>query len=252
MQGNFSADGPGMTSFLNTLAQRYLERKGFHVLHSTQFRPDLPPSFWNLWSKISPYTLTSPERGYALYQGIHHLEQRGIEGDFVECGVYKGGSTMLAALTLLETKNTNRTLWLYDTYEGMPAPTAEDRIASSGQPVQERWTQGWWKSPLEEVRQRVEATGYPKEKLEFVVGDVAHTLPTQKPEKIALLRLDTDWYESTKIELEVLYPLLAPGGILIIDDYGHFTGARKAVDEYFATPPLFHRLDYTGRMIQKM
>ena len=94
------------------------------------------------------------------------------------------------------------------------------------------------------------------------MGDVAQTLKTYRPEKIALLRLDTDWYESTKIELEVLYPLLVPGGILIIDDYGHFTGARKAVDEYFARltteevaggahPPLFHRLDYTGRMMQK-
>ena len=88
----------------------------------------------------------------------------------------------------------------------------------------------------------------------MIQGDVAETLLESKnlPEKIAILRLDTDWYESTRIELERLYPLLEPGGVLIIDDYGHFDGARKAVDEYFkAERPWMHYVDYTCRLILK-
>lgn len=88
--------------------------------------------------------------------------------------------------------------------------------------------------------------------LEFVIGPVEETLITKVPERIALLRLDTDWYESTRAELEYLYPRLVVGGVLIVDDYGHWKGARKAVDEYFAAlgndAPLLNRLDYTGRM----
>ena len=90
--------------------------------------------------------------------------------------------------------------------------------------------------------------------VKLIQGDVAETLLESKnlPEKIAILRLDTDWYESTRIELERLYPLLEPGGVLIIDDYGHFDGARKAVDEYFkAERPWMHYVDYTCRLILK-
>ena len=77
-------------------------------------------------------------------------------------------------------------------------------------------------------------TGYPPERIHFVRGPVEETLPAGAPDEIALLRLDTDWYESTRHELEHLYPRLAAGGVLLVDDYGHWEGARKAVDEYFA------------------
>jgi O-methyltransferase len=112
----------------------------------------------------------------------------------------------------------------------------------------------WMEASIEDVKQNMLSTGYPTEQLHFIKGDVQETIPATVPDRIALLRLDTDWYASTLHELQHLYPLLVPGGVLIIDDYGHFDGARQAVDEYFAeqgTPILLHRLDYTGRMIVK-
>jgi hypothetical protein len=136
----------------------------------------------------------------------------------------------------------------------MTPPSEEDRIASSGQKVSERWEEGWWAVSEEDVRDNMESTGYPMDKIMFIKGKVEETLDSGLPERISILRLDTDWYESTRKELKVLYPLLSPGGILIIDDYGHFTGARKAVDEFLASEPgpLFPaRTDYTGRIMMK-
>lgn len=107
---------------------------------------------------------------------------------------------------------------------------------------------------LEEVRSNLLGTGYPAERVTFVKGRVEDTLPRVLPGPIALLRLDTAYYESTKRELEQLYPLLVLGGVLIIDDYGHWKGARRAVDEYFAASglrPFLHRIDYTGRLVLK-
>jgi len=136
-------------------------------------------------------------------------------------------------------------------------PTDEDKIAFTGQKVGDRWEENWWAAGLEEVRGVMEATGYPEEHVHFIPGDVAKTLRPEGsvlPQEIALLRLDTDWYESTRLELEVLYPLLVSLGVLIIDDYGHFEGARKAVDEYWARlrpKPLLQRIDYTGRLVIK-
>ena len=94
-------------------------------------------------------------------------------------------------------------------------------------------------------------TGYPMAQIQFVSGMVEQTLLKQKPEKVALLRLDTDWYESTKCELEQLFPRLVPGAVLIIDDYGHWDGCRRAVDEYFEQHQvrmLLNRIDYTARI----
>lgn len=255
-------------------AKQYLEHQGYGVIHHTQFRDDFDDHFLALWDRVKAYTLTSPERGYGLFQALNYLSKTQVPGDVVECGVYQGGSMLLAALTLLaliqdptkptmgsssETENpTLPNLWLYDTYEGMTPPTQWDKIQSTGQLVQDRWQEGWWKAPLEGVKQVMDRSGYPKEQLYFVQGDVVQTLQSQGPNQISLLRLDTDWYESTKVELEILYPRLSPGGVLIIDDYGHFTGARKAVDEYFdllhhqgQPVPMLHRLDYTGRLAIK-
>ena len=112
----------------------------------------------------------------------------------------------------------------------------------------------WAYAPEDIVRKNMESTKYPSDKIKYIRGKVEDTLNETKPESIALLRLDTDWYESTKAEMDALYPLIAKGGVLIIDDYGHFEGARKAIDEYFDSvkeQPLMHRIDYTGRMIIK-
>ena len=150
---------------------------------------------------------------------------------------------------------------MYDTFEGMSAPTKEDYSFRSGDAM-EKFNQtkfnnkssSWCYASLEDVKNTLSFSNYPKENIHYIKGMVEETIPKLIPEKIALLRLDTDWYESTKHELEYLYPLLAPGGVLIIDDYGHWDGCRKAVDEYFSTlkkKPLLIRLDYTGRVAIK-
>jgi len=113
----------------------------------------------------------------------------------------------------------------------------------------------WAVADIEDVRRNMASTGYPQDLVRYLKGPVEQTLPALGPPgPIALLRLDTDWYESTKHELMHLFPLVRPGGILIIDDYGHWEGARKAVDEYFAAtgrPFFLHRIDYTGRLLVK-
>lgn len=237
-----------------------LKEKGWGLIPPGQFRSDFPDQFKELWEAVSPYTMTSAERGFALYEALHYLDSHGIEGDFVECGIWKGGSSLLAALTLKQL-TLQRRLFLYDTFTGMPEPSEEDRIASTGEAVHDRWetTPDWWAEPLPAVRENLVSGGCIEEDLHLIAGDVLETLKTESTEQseppvpgtIALLRLDTDWYESTKHELEVLYPRLVSGGILIIDDYGHFEGARKAVDEYFRDnppQPFLARVDYTGRI----
>jgi hypothetical protein len=96
--------------------------------------------------------------------------------------------------------------------------------------------------------------GYPEERIHFVPGRVEETLPQNAPKDIALLRLDTDWYASTKHELQHLYPRLVPGGVLIVDDYGYWQGARQAVDEYLSENGLallLNRIDHTARIAVK-
>jgi O-methyltransferase len=216
---------------------------------------DMDSEFFPLWEQVEPFTMTSIERGYSLYTAVEYLVRSGIGGDFIECGVWKGGSCMLMALTLLKNRTSDRTLFLFDTFSGMTTPSEFDLIAHNRRPVAEKWDSfSSWAAGVAEVKQNLTVTGYPPAQLQFVQGDVAETLCEHAPPKAALIRLDTDWYESTKIELELLYPRLVPGGVIIIDDYGHFTGARKAVDEYFETavhPVLFHRVDYTGRTAVK-
>ncbi len=205
-------------------------------------------------------TLTTAPRIAALCESVEYIVGAGIEGALVECGVWRGGSMMAAALTLQRLGHSERELYLFDTYSGMPEPGAED-VASpyDGYSPQKRWRRQarlgkeWAGVPVEEVRKRLEGTGYPPERLHLVPGMVEDTIPEQAPAEIALLRLDTDWYASTKHELEQLYPRLAEGGVLIVDDYGHYEGARRAVDEYFATqePVLLNRIDFSGRLVIK-
>lgn len=223
------------------------------------YPPDFDETMIDLHRRVAPYTMTSPERLYALRRGVEHVVERGISGAIVECGVWRGGSMMAVAYTLQELDSL-RDLYLFDTFEGMTPPTDTDRdihgeLASDRLAEEDRATGwGWAVSPRDEVEQNLRATGYDPDRIIYVEGRVEDTVPAHAPEDIALLRLDTDWYESTKHELEHLYPRLAPGGILIIDDYGHWSGAKRAVDEYLRDHdlPLFlHRIDYTGRIAVK-
>lgn len=218
--------------------------------------PDFSPEDAALWKLVAPHTMTSPERVFALRQAVRYVVEAKVPGDIVECGVWKGGSMMAVARTLLDLGSRDRALHLFDTYEGMPAPTGED-VSYTGEPAERQLDAAakddlvWAMAGLEQVKANVLSTGYPAERIRFVKGKVEDTIPAHAPEKIALLRLDTDWYESTRHELIHLYPRLSPGGVLIIDDYGHWQGARRAVDEYFAgtkAPILLNRIDYTGRL----
>ena len=222
--------------------------------------PDLARRHRAIYRQVRPYTMTGTDRVAALCQGIAHIEAQGIAGAVVECGVWKGGSMMAAALALLQHGSTCRPLYLFDTYAGMPAPQPVDRDHAG------RSAADWLReaSPaaamvraecsLAQVREAMFRTRYPWEKIVFVPGRVEATLPAAAPARIALLRLDTDWYESTYHELEHLWPRLAAGGVLIVDDYGHWQGARRAVDEYFARQGIdvpLHAIDYTGRLVVK-
>jgi hypothetical protein len=217
---------------------------------------DADKDFQLVYAKIKAYTMVDPERCYALYKAVQYMIRKEIKGDFAECGVWKGGSVMLVAYMLQKAGIRNRKIYLYDTFEGMTKPGEND-----GKEEKTEWEKNnvngqlniWCHAPLEEVQSNMIKTGYPKENIIFIKGKVEQTIPGTLPGKLALLRLDTDWYESTKHELNYLYPLLEKGGILIIDDYGFWPGSRKAVDEYFSAngPVYLNRLDYSGRLVIK-
>jgi O-methyltransferase len=203
--------------------------------------------------------MTSTERMHALYQANAYICDADIGGDVVECGVWRGGSSMLSALSLLARGDASRTLWLYDTFEGMTPPGELDvnydgAAADELLAVQERSADAvndWCVATIGDVRANMESTGYPTEHVRYVQGRVEDTIPAQAPGAIAILRLDTDWFESTHHELVHLYPRIVPGGVLIVDDYGWWKGAREAVDRYFADHDiriLLARIDATGRM----
>ena len=211
---------------------------------------------------LKPFTMTSSERLWALINAVRYVTNEGIEGDFAECGVWRGGSVMAMAGELCRLGVSNRRIWLYDTYAGMTAPTEKDVEAGTGASASAMLDSTsvadgnnvWCVAGRTDVEANVYSTGYPRDQFTFIEGDVAQTLRTAVPESLALLRLDTDWYESTKIGLEVLYPRLVRGGVCILDDYGHWEGARHAVDEYFASHgprPFMHPIDYSGRLFIK-
>lgn len=204
------------------------------------------------------YSLGSLENLAATSLACRHVVLNNIPGDFVECGVWRGGQSIVAAKTL-EYFDSNKRLWLYDTFEGMTAPSQYDvdylgRVAENKEGSKSRTIQNdWVYADLEEAKRNINEFDINISLLSFIVGDISKTLTEKRhiPEKISILRLDTDWYESTKKELEVLYPLLSPGGILIIDDYGHWGGSRKAVDEYFKNSKMLIPIDYTSRITIK-
>lgn len=251
-----------MIQIINRLANRL----GYHInVHKINFPYDIKNdrSFMGLYDQTKAFSMTSIERMFGLYQSLCYLVENKIPGDYVECGVWKGGSAMMIALVLKQYNITDKKIYLYDTFEGMVEPTLEDKTVSGKNAElmmkknvgdKESATSVWCYSPLDEVKKNLQSTGYPFSQIRFIKGKVEDTLATNLPGKLALLRLDTDWYVSTRTELELLYPLLEKKGVLIIDDYGHWEGAKKAVVEYFQKRgqfPFFQRMDYTGRLMIK-
>lgn len=190
---------------------------------------------------VQPYTMTSVERIYSLLQTVEYVTKNNIPGSFVECGVWKGGSVIALTKKLLSLNITDRNLYLFDTFEGMTKPGDIDKLPS-GRMALEKFNKfsinesssNWCNASLTEVKEAVLNIGYEKTMIHFIKGKVEDTIPKYAPERISILRLDTDWYESTKHELEHLFPRLSDKGILIIDDYSHWLGAKKATDEFIS------------------
>ena len=227
-----------------------------------QFPDILEKDFWELYHLCKPYTMTSLERLYSLYKAVNYTIQNNIEGDFVECGVWKGGSALLIGKILALNSINDRKIYLYDTYEGMSEPTENDKDYAGKTATQllnensiEIQDSVWCYSSFDEVKKTIALSGLADKNIVMIKGKVEDTITTNLPmHKISLLRLDTDWYESTKHELHFLYPILSKNGVLIIDDYGHWHGCRKAVDEYISEQKLsilLNRIDNTGRLAIK-
>jgi len=180
---------------------------------------------------------------------VNYILQNNIEGCIIECGVESGNFEHIWINELMK-NNSVRDIYLFDTFGGLVEPTEYDYTCKDAKlyqmnkdEVYTTWknnvidekVNSWCYTPLDKVKQRLNSTGYPENNLHYVVGDVMETLKdkTTIPEKIAILRLDTDWYESSKYELEQMYDNVVKGGIIIFDDYYHWDGQRRATDDFF-------------------
>lgn len=206
--------------------------------------------FLELCEKVEGFTMTSASDLFALYNTLNFVTKNKIKGDLVECGVWKGGSAMFMAYYLAKQEDYDRKIFLYDTFSGMTDPGSLD-IDLNGNRATDAQVIKWKPTSLTEVKENMSKTNFPIGNMVFVEGDVKEVLPKNQPKKIALLRLDTDWYESTILELKYLYPKLVTNGVLILDDHGHWLGARKAAEEYFSEmdePILLNKVNYSTRV----
>ena len=232
----------------------FIKKTDNELENTTNFNKDII-------KKFSKYTMTSNVKIFSLIKAFEYVNKFKIAGDFVECGVWQGGNIM--ALKHLENiYKTNNKIYGYDTFLGMSEPTKYDVKITDGTIATNKFEKfkdddefsEWDKCTIEKVTENFAKHNLGMNNLKLVKGKVENTLLVKSnlPENISLLRLDTDFYESTKIELEILYPLLSKGGVLIIDDYGAWQGAKKAVDEYFKDSVVWmHYIDHDCRLIIK-
>jgi O-methyltransferase len=247
-----------MNPFVKNTLKRIINRTG-HRLARTR-TDGLPLDFSDddacLVETVSPYTMTSPEAIRHLRDCVHYVSARGIPGAFVECGVWKGGSSMVAAITFKELGD-HRDVYLIDAFD-LPIPPPMDldtehggnRVFGGATETKPYWAAVTAKA----VAGHMKLTAYPENHVHIVKGLIADVVPYRTPDSISVLRLDTDTYESTIHNLRHLYPRLSDGGILILDDYGSHAGIRQAVSEYFNDPttaPLIQRVDASAGCIQK-
>ena len=214
----------------------------------------------DIYNYVKKYTMTGERRVMSLLDSVSYIEKHEIPGDIVECGVWAGGSMMAVAKKLIHLNNQSRSLYLYDTFEGMTKPSEHDKSThgpaiETFNAMQQDSHNAWCYAGIDEVRENMRSTGYADEKIEFIKGDVLKTIPGTIPERISLLRLDTDFYESTLHELEHLFPRLSKHGIIILDDYNYWQGCRKAADEYIERNNIqifLHGIDSCGAVGVKL
>lgn len=207
-----------------------------------------PSEFSRLYRLVKDITMCSNARLRGLHRAVKYVVAQGIQGDIVECGAARGGSAALMGLTLKRHGSGKRTLWVFDTFEGLPPPTAEDPDYE----IAKLYT-GTCLGTIDEVSASFRHLEIHRQ-TRLVKGLFQDTLPAANIESIAVLHIDGDWHDSVKSCLENLYDKVSAGGVIQIDDYGCWSGARRAVDEFLAARSIFPkmtRLDYTGRQFVK-
>ena len=213
----------------------------------------------------SNFSMTGFDRMFFLIKAINQIHIDNVEGDFVECGVWRGGNLILFQKLIEKLNIKNKKIFAYDTFEGMTTPGNSDFSVNNEKAlniinnlkkknIDPAKNIVLAKCDLENVKYNYYKNTKKNNNLILIKGDVEKTLKIKKnlPKKISILRLDTDWYKSTKIELETLFPLLSKNGILIIDDYGYWKGSKKAVDNYFKKKQInLIKIDFTSRYLFK-
>lgn len=241
-----------MTKFIKNLVKK---NKGLYdaCREFLFFKDSFPKDIFNfkkliLFKKVYPYTMVGYKRLSNIYDLSELIEKEKIKGAFVECGVWKGGCAAVAAFIANRAKS-NRKIWLFDSFEGLPEPTEKDGLLAKeyaqNQTSGKLSTINQCVGPLEDVKEIFfSKLKIDKENVEIKKGWFQDTLPDQKNKigDIAILRLDGDWYESTKCCLDNLYDKVIYGGYIVIDDYGYWEGARRALDEFFLDRKINPRL----------
>lgn len=206
------------------------------------------------FEQVRSKMMLSIERLYDLYLACQYVDKAAILGGVVEVGTWKGGALGMA---ILSSANSERQIVGFDTYAGHFRPAA-DELDVRGHSMRDRFDEAaergesWAEADVDECREFLVSLRAPSPSIDLVKGDVKETLKFWQPEPISILRIDCDWYLESLVSLEVLWPHVSMGGIVILDDYGHHSGQRRAVDEFFADRPLkFTHVDYSCLSVVK-
>ena len=251
-----------MKNLIKNIINKLIVSTGYSLINNNQKIVELNNADKKLINLAQKYSMTPQIRIFNLLQSLRYLKNKKIDGDYVECGVWKGGNIILFKKFIEEEdKDSKKNIFAFDTFEGMTEPDKNDYDISSNlsadvllQSDKTKETNLWGVCSLESVKKNIQSCVNSKENIRFIKGPVENTLDVTSnlPDKISLLRLDTDWYNSTKKELDILYDKVSPGGIIIIDDYGHWGGSKKAVDDFFLNKYVWmHYVDYACRLIIK-
>ena len=251
-----------MRNLIKSIINKLIISTGYSLINNNQKIVELNNNDKKLINLAQKYSMTPQIRIFNLLQSLRYLKNKKIDGDYVECGVWKGGNIILFKKFIEdEDENSKRKIFAFDTYGGMTEPDKNDYDISNNIPAnillkddKNKQTNLWGICNLENVKKNIQSCVNNIENIKFIEGPVETTLNTASnlPDKISLLRLDTDWYSSTKKELDVLYDRVTSGGIIIIDDYGHWGGSKKAVDDFFLNKYVWmHYVDYACRLIIK-
>jgi hypothetical protein len=210
-------------------------------------------NYKNIYNIIKPFTLCSEERTLATIDATEYIIKNNIPGDIIECGVWRGGQVIAIILTLNELNITNRQIYLYDTFAGMPPPgVQEPKAIKKFKKFKYQADSGsnWCRAEIEEVKNNINKFNYNTNNIHFIKGKVEDTIPNNYHKSIALLRIDTDWYSSHKVILNNLCPLISKNGVLLLDDYNFWEGAKIAVDSYFSNIEIKLTADNIGAIIK--